>query len=326
MPEGSPNSLSEGRGPKFERKRKYFRRNALRCWPLAFSDPVPLPLPLKAPRALLAGAVLLDAVAVGAAFALYYVLRFEMGMIATPRLMPVALLRAMGVTMGFWLVVYTIAGFYRASALLRWTRPLAVRLAKTVGIGLFALFFLLFFDDVQAGAARLTLPVYALLVWGATAGGRKLLERLMPSLRRHGVALVPVAVVGDVARATYVAEALERHPEFGFVPTLVVTLDPDGGRLLVMRRGTTPEGALVRSLEATPEALEVAVAEAVAAHGVREVVAVLGPSDQRLYFALAHAAARLSVPLRFVSNYRPILGTPGGDDPLGTLALPPAMT
>jgi hypothetical protein len=282
---------------------------------------------VKVPRSILAAAVGLDALAVGGAFALFYVLRFELGLLATPRIVPVALARVVAVTVVFWLVLYTIAGFYRSSALRRWTRPLAVRLAKTVGIGLFVLFFLLFFDDVQAGAARLTLPVYAGLVWGFTAGGRKLLERLVPGLHRHGVALVPVAVVGDHARATFVADALERHPELGFTPTLLVTLGTEGdGRLYVMKREGQRPGALVRTLDATPDALEVAVAEAVAAHGVQEVVAVLGPADQRLYFALAHAAARLAVPLRFVSNYRPILGTPGPDDPLATLALPATLT
>ncbi|HYE59190.1 MAG TPA: hypothetical protein VD948_11820 [Rhodothermales bacterium] len=282
---------------------------------------------MKVPRSILVAAVLIDTLAVGVAFSLFYVLRFELGLLATPRLVPVALMRPLAVTAAFWLVLFGIAGFYRSSALRRWTRPLAIRLAKTVGIGLFVLFFLLFFDDVQAGAARLTLPVYAGLVWGFTAGGRKMLERLVPGLHRHGVALVPVAVVGDHARATYVADALERHPELGFTPTLLVTLGTDGdGRLYVMKREAQLPGALVRTLDATPDALEVAVAEAVAAYGVQEVVAVLGPTDQRLYFALAHAAARLAVPLRFVSNFRPILGTSSPDDPLASLALPPALT
>ncbi len=282
---------------------------------------------MKAPRSLLAAALALDALAVGVAFAVFYVLRFQLGVLGVPRLVPVAMARAMGVTVAFWLVVLALSGFYRASALIRWTRPLAVRLAKTVGLGLLALFFLLFFDDVQAGAARLTLPLYAGLIWGLVAGGRTVLEHLVPNLRRHGVALVPVAVVGSHDRATFVAKALEAHPEFGFVPTLLVTLDAEGeGHLIVVQRGGPVPGALVRTLAPTPEALEGAVTEAVASHGVKEVVAVLGPRDQRLYFALAHAAARLSVPLRFVANYRPILGTPGPDDPLGRLTLPPALT
>ena len=284
------------------------------------------------PRRVLFVALLLDALAVAGAFGAFYLLRFQLGLLPTGAQQPLALGSLTGVTVLFWGVLLAAFGFYRQAVLRAWMRAHTMRLARVVLGGFLVLFFLLFYDAESPGAARLTLPVYGLMVWGALVGGRAVLNRATQTLHRHGVALAPVGVVGDARRSGYVADALREHPELGYDPVLLLTFEPTGdGRLHLVQparlvSGADPDGPPVTATRAIAlDRLEATLEDAIRATGVEELVVVVGPRDQHLYFRLTHVASRLSIPLRFVSNYRPILPTSGTDDTLPMLALPPAL-
>ncbi len=310
------------------------------CAYLGVAPVLPRRDPMTLPRRVLFTAVALDALAVGAAFVGFYAVRFQLGLVASSPERPLGVWRAMAVTQGFWLVLLAAFGFYRARVLREWTRADTWRLARVVLGGFLVLFFLLFFDAEQPGAARLTLPLYGLLVWGAVVGGRALLNGATRTLHRHGVALAPVAVVGDARRTRYVADALRAHPELGYDPVLLLTFEEDGGagvlhlvepsRVAAARIGgqkalASSSAPVVASRVVALDRLERDLEEAIRATGVQELVVVVGPREQHLYFRLTHVASDLGIPLRFVSNFRPILGTSDADDTLGTLALPPAL-
>ena len=293
------------------------------------------------PRRVLFTAVALDALAVGAAFVGFYAVRFQLGLVASSPERPLGVWRAMAATQGFWLVLLAAFGFYRVRVLRGWTRADTWRLARVVLGGFLVLFFLLFFDAEEPGAARLTLPLYGVLLWGAVVGGRALLNGATRTLHRHGVALAPVAVVGDARRTRYVADALRRHPELGYDPVLLLTFEDGGGagvlhlveptRVAAARGGgastalAASAAPVLASRVVALDRLERDLEEAIRATGVQELVVVVGPREQHLYFRLTHVASDLGIPLRFVSNFRPILGTSDADDTLGTLALPPAL-
>lgn len=285
-------------------------------------------------RALLLATLAADGVAAAVAFGVYYVVRFHLGVIAPPTLQPLALAVPLVLTSAFWVGAFALAGLYRDDRLRRIDGVLGARLARTIAFGMLVLFFVLFFDATDAGAARLTLPVYALATWAAVLGGRWSVGRLWKRLWRSGVALVPMAVVGDARRAPLAVAELAARPDLGYVPVLAVALGPglDGRtavevmRASVVRETEAPVLETVSAFEVdTPEQLRDAVYDALARTQSAEMLVVLGPADRAYFFALTHVASRLSIPLRFVSNYRPILGASGAEDTLPTLALPPAL-
>ncbi len=272
-------------------------------------------------RALLVATLALDAGAAALAFVAYYVVRFQLGLLTAPDLHPLALAAPVALTAVFWVAAHALSGLYRFERLKRADAALAGRLGRTVAFGMLVLFFVLFFDDADAGAARLTLPVYAALTWAATLGGRWLVAGAWHRLHRHGLALVPMAVVGDPVRASQAVDALAARPDLGYAPVLAVALDPVEGtsrtRVAVSHRVAASGPRAVATFEvATPDELRDVVREALRRYGAAEMLVVLSPADQRYFFALADAASRLAIPLRFVSDYRPILGAPDAADTL----------
>lgn len=280
----------------------------------------------------LAPLVLLDIVAGSAAYGLYYAVRFEAGLLAAPVLQPAVVLAPALGTGIVWAALLAAFGLYRERHRTRFGLAQAAVLGKAVVAGVLLLFFVLFFDAVQAGEARLTLPVYGAFVFGLVAAGRLAYALAWRSLQRHGVALVPLAVVGEGRRVRYVADWLRAHPELGYAPVVLVAFDLDGARghvprVLLATPGQGGGADVVTHEQAlrAPADVEGLVRRAVEEQRAREILVLLGPDELPYYFALVRVCHALSVPLRFVANYRPIVGELGEAGPLGHLALPPLL-
>ncbi len=272
-------------------------------------------------------AVAADLVAVALAYALYYTLRFEFQLLPTPRFVPVALVVPALATSVFWGMVFAAFGLYRDKALRHWGWPQAVQLLKALAVGILVLFFVLFIDTLQPGAARLTIPVYGASIFAMVFAVRWGLHRLTRTTTVAGVGRTRLAIVGDQGRAEYVAGLLESNPEYGYQPVVLVAFDARERHapqvVYTSRRLPAADSVVsVASELRQPSDLADAVEAAIRAHAAEEMLVLLAPRDIAYYLELVRVCSHLSVPLRFVSNYRPIVLDDGSDEPLGQILLP----
>lgn len=272
-------------------------------------------------------AVLADLAAVSLAYALYYALRFHFQLLPTPRFMPVELVGPALATAGFWVVVFAAFGLYRERMLRQWGFAQTIRLAKALAVGILVLFFVLFIDTLRPGAARLTIPVYGLSLFAVVWAVRWGVYRLLRGSTVAGVGLTRLAIVGERDRVEYVAGLLDAHPDLGYRPVVLVAFDPQPrsapqvvytSRLLAAQSGFVSHAEPLQS----PAQLADTVQQVVAQHAAEEMLVLLAPRDIAYYLELVRVCSRLSVPMRFVSNYRPILAEAAEDEPLEQILLP----
>ncbi len=269
-----------------------------------------------------------DGLAVFVAYGLFYTLRFRLGLMPAPRFVPVELASSALATALFWVAVFALFGLYRERSLRRWGWAETLRLARALGVGILLLFFVLFIDTLRPGAARLTIPIYGLSLFGVVWTARWALYRLTRTAL-GGVGLTRLAIVGERSRAEYVAGLLQSQPELGYRPVVVVAFDAAGReapRLVFTSRLLSQPGFVSQSARLdSPAQLADTVQHAVAENVAEEVLVLLTPRDIAYYLELVRVCSRLSVPLRFVSNYRPILPDEAPEAPLAHLMLPPHL-
>ncbi len=268
-----------------------------------------------------------DLVAVSLAYGLYYTLRFKLALLPSPRFVPVEMVGAALATAVFWTVIFALFGLYRDKMLRQWALPQTLRLAKALGVGILLLFFVLFIDTLRPGAARLTIPVYGLSLFAVVWTVRWGLNRLTRGSTVAGVGRTRLAIVGERSRVEYVAGLLESHPDLGYKPVVLVAFDAGSrgapqlvytSRLLAGRDGFVSHAAPLESPHDLADVVEHAVEEQTA----EEMLVLLAPRDLAYYLELVRVCSRLSVPMRFVSNYRPIVLEEAADEPLERLLLP----
>ncbi len=274
-------------------------------------------------------AVAADLVAVSVAYALYYLLRFHFQLLPTPSFVPVALIVPALATGVFWVAVFAIFGLYRDRALRYWGAAQTLQLAKALAVGILALFFVLFIDTLRPGAARLTIPVYGLSIFAVVWTVRWGLHRLLLRTAITGIGRTRLAIVGDRGRVEYVAALLDANPAYGYQPVVLVAFDetprgPQKPQLVYTSRALPARDALISHAAElrSPADLAATVQQAVEAHAAEEMLVLLTPRDIAYYLELVRVCSHLSVPLRFVSNYRPIVLEEAADETLGQILLP----
>src|SRR5690606_38243985 len=115
--------------------------------------------------------LLIDAAALTAAYAVFFVLCRRYGWLDAPLIAPGSVEATTAVLCAGWLVLFLFAGMYQERFAASRLDEL-VTLVKVAGVGALLLFFGLFIDVMPAGDARLAIVAYWGAVVGAVALGR----------------------------------------------------------------------------------------------------------------------------------------------------------
>lgn len=160
--------------------------------------------------------LLTDGVVIVGAFFLAWWVRFGSGLVQLEGPVPPlgAYLRAFPWTLLVYLLVFNYAGLYQRRWSVVGTGDM-LRIVKAVALAALLTFALGFFYR-GFSYSRLMLAIMAGSSLVFLRVGRNFLHRLQIWLRRRGVGVIRVAIVGDGAEARNVAATLKRHPGYGY--------------------------------------------------------------------------------------------------------------
>jgi len=160
--------------------------------------------------------LLADIAVMCASFLLAWWVRFDSGLIPLRYEVPLmeAYLWALPLNLAVYLVVFNYSGFYQRRLYVVGRSDIGsiVRAVVIASLLIFALGFLY----RGFSYSRLVLAIMAVLNILFLKAGREALFWLQVWLRKHGVGVVRVAILGDGVEAREVAEGLRRHPGYGF--------------------------------------------------------------------------------------------------------------
>jgi exopolysaccharide biosynthesis polyprenyl glycosylphosphotransferase len=183
-------------------------------------------------RAVLAALLLADAAALTGSFLAAWWLRFGSGWIAfeppAPPLGPY--LSALPATLLVWMVALNYAGLYQRTAFVV-GRADGAKLLAAAAAALAAIFAIGFLYR-GFSYSRLVLVLMGSFAVPALYAVRAVLTAVQVALRRRGVGVVRIAILGDGPEARDAAAALARHPDYGFRLAGAI-----GARALVLPHG-----------------------------------------------------------------------------------------
>jgi lipopolysaccharide/colanic/teichoic acid biosynthesis glycosyltransferase len=167
-------------------------------------------------RAFLAGLLATDLATLCAAFFGAWWLRFGSGLIpASAGIPPIgAYLAALPLTLGVFLLVFNYSGLYRRRLSVVGTAD-SPALARAVALSSLLVFSLGWFYR-GFSYSRLVLLIMSVVSLVLLKVFRELLLRAQERLKKRGIGVLRVVVVGDGSEAFEVAEAIRNHPGYGF--------------------------------------------------------------------------------------------------------------
>lgn len=157
-----------------------------------------------------------DFITINLAWSVYYIIRIETGWI--PYTSPTSFLIPLGAVYLYWFVFFSFAGLYQYwFARSRFDEFSSV--VKTVTLGCFVLFFLIFLDDAITNAQAIS-RFLILIYWGlmivSVGSGRILIRSFQRSLLEKGIGLRNTIIVGTGPRGKELAQLIFKFPQLGY--------------------------------------------------------------------------------------------------------------
>jgi len=157
-----------------------------------------------------------DFITINLAWTLYYVIRIETGWI--PYTSPTSFLIPLGAVYFYWFVFFSFAGLYQYwFARSRFDEFSSV--VKTVTLGCFILFFLIFLDDAMTNSQAIS-RFLILIYWGlmilSVGTGRILIRSFQRSLLEKGIGLRNTIIIGTGPRGKELAQLISKFPQLGY--------------------------------------------------------------------------------------------------------------
>lgn len=250
----------------------------------------------------------IDAVALLLANYLFYAARFEWGWLSAPVYRPDVIAPALTILSVFWLAALFFFGMYRERyAASRFDE--IVSLIKVVTIGVLILFFLLFIRQLDAHAARQTILLYWLFVFGSLTGGRILVRSIQKALILRGYGTHNALVVGWSDQVEQLFRDVARYPEAGLNVVGAI-------RMRRPIREMATESVGVESLQADFKAGdEIDDLESIAALprlidelNIQDVLVTLGSNDHEALLEVLRLCDGKSVSIKLVPDFYAVIG------------------
>lgn len=160
--------------------------------------------------------VVSDFIFINVAWTFYYLFRIESGWI--PYNTAASFLLPLSIVYLFWLFIFTLGGLYK-HWFVRSRFEEFTSIVKTVSVGCFILFFLIFIDDALTNAKAIS-RYLILIYWGLmvffVSIGRISIRSIQMSLLEKGYGLRNALIVGTGSRALDLAEIINKHKQLGY--------------------------------------------------------------------------------------------------------------
>ncbi len=168
--------------------------------------------------------LLIDFLAINAAWMVHYIFRVESGMV--PYSFRPDFLLPMLIICAYWYLVFVFFGLYRY-----WYAQSRVdelfTVLKSVTIGVLALFFIIFLDDESRGVAQVSSRLLIFGYWLAMAVfvgfGRMVIRTVQHKLLERGIGHRRTIIVGDAERTGTLLGLISGHPALGYTVIGIVT-------------------------------------------------------------------------------------------------------
>ena len=160
--------------------------------------------------------VVSDIISINLAWAAYYYIRIESGWI--PYANPTSFLIPLVVIYLYWIVVFSFSGLYQ-HWFIRSRFDEFSSVIKSVTIGCFVLFFVIFLDDAMTNShviSRFLILIYWSLMIIMVGAGRILIRGFQMSLLEKGIGQRNTAVIGSGQRAKYLYNIVSKFPQLGY--------------------------------------------------------------------------------------------------------------
>ncbi|MBS1492486.1 MAG: sugar transferase [Bacteroidetes bacterium] len=157
----------------------------------------------------------------------YYLIRVETGWI--PYANPVQFLVPLAVIYLYWLIIFSFTGLYQYW-FVRSRFDEFASVVKSVSIGCFILFFLIFIDDTINNApiiSRFLILIYWALTILMTGGGRIIIRGFQRNLLQKGIGLRNTLIVGEGEKAENLYEMITKYPQLGYKISGFISLEKD---------------------------------------------------------------------------------------------------
>lgn len=175
--------------------------------------------------------VLSDFFSINAAWIIYYLIRVESGWI--PYTAPAAFVIPSLAVYLYWLIFFVFAGLYQ-HWFVRSRFDEFASVIKSISIGCFILFFVIFLDDAISDSRAIS-RYLILIYWGlmiVTVGsGRVLIRSMQMTMLQKGIGLRNSLIVGSGKRAKELETLVNKFPQLGYKLTGNVGLSKNSGSL-----------------------------------------------------------------------------------------------
>lgn len=160
--------------------------------------------------------VLSDFFSINAAWIIYYLIRVESGWI--PYTAPAAFVIPSLAVYLYWLIFFVFAGLYQ-HWFVRSRFDEFASVIKTISIGCFILFFVIFLDDAMSDSRAIS-RYLILIYWGlmifTVGSGRILIRSLQMTMLQKGIGLRNSLIIGSGKRAKELEILVNKFPQLGY--------------------------------------------------------------------------------------------------------------
>ncbi len=160
--------------------------------------------------------IISDFITINAAWAMYYLVRVESGWI--PYTAPASFFIPLGAVYIYWIIIFSFAGLYQ-HWFVRSRFDEFASVLKTVSLGCFILFFLIFLDDAMSDSKAIS-RFLILIYWGllivSVGTGRILIRSFQMTMLQKGIGLRNAIIVGTGKRGGELETLLNKFPQLGY--------------------------------------------------------------------------------------------------------------
>jgi exopolysaccharide biosynthesis polyprenyl glycosylphosphotransferase len=166
-----------------------------------------------------------DFIFINLSWIIYYYIRVETGWI--PYANPVEFLVPLAVIYIYWLIIFSFTGLYQYW-FVRSRFDEFASVVKSVSIGCFILFFLIFIDDTINNApiiSRFLILIYWLLTFLLVGAGRIIIRGFQRNLLQKGIGLRNTLIVGEGEKAASLFDMITKYPQLGYKAAGFISLE-----------------------------------------------------------------------------------------------------
>ncbi len=167
-----------------------------------------------------------DFLTINIAWTVYYVIRIESGWI--PYMSPTSFLIPLGAIYLYWLIIFSFSGLYQ-HWFVRSRFDEFSSVVKSVTLGCFILFFIIFLDDAISNSQAIS-RFLILIYWGlmivCVGAGRVLIRSFQMNLLEKGIGLRNSVIVGAGNRGIELETLIKKFPQLGYKNTGFVSVTP----------------------------------------------------------------------------------------------------